>query len=102
MVEFVQGLFDGVPAPTLVEAVPDAICRTITFGDQAEIPYAGLEVCDLGDACPDLSFPVWFDPNGQLGFGPDSPERLVAMFCPDAISDPQRRQQLTESAFQGG
>jgi hypothetical protein len=95
MIVFAAGQFEAVPAPAIAGAVEEATCRTLIFEKpEPGFPYAGLELCEVGAVCAGLAFPIWFDDQGNLGFGPDSAERLVAMFCSDQISDPARRAEL--------
>lgn len=102
-----QAQFDMVPAPSISERIPHTTCRK----DIAEEPFPGVGGADLVGAyycmidygCDQVGgAPVWFDVNGALWFGPDSAERLVAMYCADSISDPERRRVLAEEVQQGG
>lgn len=104
---FLQELFEAVPAPSIAATIPQTTCRK----DLADEPFEGVGgakvmgayFCKIDFGCGEEGgAPIWFDANDTLWFGPDSAESLVAMYCAESISDPERRKTLSESVFQGG
>ena len=96
-----------LPAPSISERIPQTLCQKDMF-DEPMPGFGGSDLvgayfCNIDFGCGQTDgAPVWFDADGALWFGPDSAERLVAMYCGDSISDPERRKALTEEVHQGG
>jgi len=104
---FLQDLFAKVPAPSIAASITQTTCRKDFFDEPFEgvgsAEVMGAYVCQIDFGCGQVdSAPVWFDANDTLWFGPDSVDRLVAMYCAESISDPERRKTLSASVQQGG
>jgi hypothetical protein len=100
--QFLQSEFSAVPADYIVENISSSTCRLDLIPDESGMPFNGAYYCNVDFGCGEVTgVPVWFDAH-SFWFGPDSAERLVAMYCADSISDPDRRKTLSEEVHQGG
>ncbi|WP_172122396.1 MULTISPECIES: hypothetical protein [unclassified Devosia] len=99
---FLGEQFEAVPAPTIADKVAVTTCRLELMEEQAGFQFKGAYFCWVDFGCSKVEMvPVWFDQH-QMWFGPDSAGRLVAMFCAESISDPERRKALSQDVQRGG
>ncbi len=105
---FLVEQFNMAPAQSVAERIPHTTCRK----DIYDVPFTGLweggdligeYYCIVDYGCDQVDgVPVMFTANGALTLGPESADRLVAMYCAESISDPARREKLSEEVQQGG
>ncbi len=98
--KFLYEEFARIPAPAIAATMHNVRCLNapVPVRDEPGTGPLGAYLCLVVEACPGVNgVTVWYDDAGVLSFGPDGPEWLVARYCPESITDPERRKALTDS-----